>query len=79
LPAASPQIGEEQKKAGCRRIVGTPRVNQRLRDVPGWNLKVSRLWRVQHFAAAASACELDRITAKEYRDGYRKPLRLGTF
>ena len=43
------------KKAGCRRFVGTPRVNQRLRDVPGWNLKVGRLWRVQHFAAAASA------------------------
>jgi|GEM_PF-2047027 len=43
------------KKAGCRRSVGTPRVNQRLRDVPGWNLKLSRLWRVQHLAATAIA------------------------
>jgi len=42
------------KKAGCRRLVGTPRVNQRLRDVPGWNLKGGRLWRVQHFAAGCN-------------------------
>ena len=51
------------KKAGCRRLVGTPRVNQRLRDVPGWNLKRPIVEGSTFVAdgAAAKCCSLQQI------------------